>query len=292
MNPVIQSISLHRHEVDVLRLDLMTPQGIGNKYYKLKENIKAAKQKGVDTLLSFGGPFSNHIHALALTGKQHGLATIGIIRGDEDKDNPTLKAAGQHGMQLYFVSRTEYREKEQGTRVAELLHRNNSIIVLPEGGTNPLAVQGCASILDGVHSAYNHIMLAVGTGGTMAGVLAGISPSTRLTGVAVLKGEDTLTDKIRELAARNDHNNWNNSFGHHEGGYARTSPELIERLKSWYDEYQLPTDPVYTGKLVLAAERMIRSGAVPGNEKLLLIHTGGLQGLDGWMYMEEKKALR
>lgn len=292
MNPVIQTITLHGQAVDVLRLDLMTPHGIGNKYFKLKENIRKAKEEGASTLLSFGGAFSNHIHALAITGQQHGLPTIGIIRGEEDQRNPTLNAAREQGMALVFVSRTEYREKEKGKTVVELLHKDPSVMVLPEGGTNLLAVQGCASILEGVDPSYHHIMLPVGTGGTMAGVLSVIPHSTRLTGVAVLKGEDTLTGQVRAFANRTDHQHWTITFDHHLGGYAKTTDDLIAAMKMWYHDLHLPTDPVYTGKMVWAATEMIRTRAIADADRLLLIHTGGLQGLDGWTWMQEKKALR
>ena len=285
MTPIIQTIMLHRKQVDVLRLDKMTPGGIGNKYYKLRYNLLAAKEQGLKSILSFGGAFSNHLHALSAIGKQEGFQTIGVVRGEDDPDNPTLQDLRNNDMHLHFISRQDYRQKNDASFIRSLEERYGSFYLLPEGGSNSLAVQGCREILQGVKQDYDHILVAVGTGATVAGIVATPELTSRVTGIAVLKGEDGLSEVVQKFIEPYEINTtWDISFRYHLGGYARYNADLMEYIRNIRDENELETDPVYTSKVVWACADMLEKNEIRQDEKVLLIHTGGLQGWTGWNY--------
>ena len=284
-NPVIQKIRLHGKEVDVLRLDKMTPSGIGNKYYKLKYNIERAVSEGYTTLLSFGGAFSNHIHALAAVGQQSGLKTIGVIRGEDDTRNPTLNFARASGMELYFTDRSLYRQKETADFLEQMELRFSRFYMIPEGGSNELAVLGCREILHDVPNDYDHILLACGTGATLAGVIATPGLKANVIGIAVLKGKDTLSPKINELIQPyNISTSWTVNFNYHLGGYAKWNADLMDFIHKNEEENMLETDPIYTSKVLWACADMLEHKLINKNQNVLIVHTGGLQGWDGWNY--------
>ena len=284
-NPVIQKIRLHGKEVDVLRLDKMTPSGIGNKYYKLKYNIERAVSEGYTTLLSFGGAFSNHIHALAAVGQQSGLKTIGVIRGEDDTRNPTLNFARASGMELYFTDRSLYRQKETADFLEQMELRFSRFYMIPEGGSNELAVLGCREILHDVPNDYDHILLACGTGATLAGVIATPGLKANVIGIAVLKGKDTLSPKINELIQPyNISTSWTVNFNYHLGGYAKWNADLMDFIHKNEEENMLETDPIYTSKVLWACADMLEHKLINKNHNVLIVHTGGLQGWDGWNY--------
>lgn len=285
MKPVIDSIVLGPRSVDILRLDKMTPSGIGNKYYKLKYNLEAARQSGATTLLSFGGAFSNHIQALAVSGKAAGFRTIGVIRGEDDPQNPTLQLVRRQGMQLHFVERSVYREKTSARFLMQMRRQFGDFYMLPEGGSNELAVQGAAEILEAVPPVYDRIFVACGTGATLAGIIQSAPLHAQVTGVSVLKGTDMLTRQVAEyLPEGRSYAKWHITFGYHLGGYARKHPELSQFIRNVQANTGLETDPVYTAKMVFAVHDLCQKGSIAAHEKVLLIHTGGLQGLDGWHY--------
>jgi 1-aminocyclopropane-1-carboxylate deaminase len=263
----------------VKREDLIHPFVSGNKYRKLKYNLLQAKLEGQTKLLTFGGAFSNHIAAVAAAGKTYGFETIGIIRGEElvgkIEENPTLQFAHDCGMKLEFISREDYRQKDD--LIENLKERFGAFYLLPEGGTNELAVKGCEEILDETDSDFDYICCAVGTGGTISGLINSAKPHQKILGFPALKGT-FLKEEICKFA-RNE--NWSLISDYHFGGYAKVNPELISFLNGFYKENGIPLDPIYTGKMVFGVMDLIRRNYFPEGSKILMIHTGGIQGISG-----------
>ena len=263
------------------REDLIHPFISGNKFRKLKYNLIKAKAEKFDTLLTFGGAFSNHIAATAYAGKEHGLKTIGIIRGNELEsrvfENPTLHFAQECGMQFKFVTREKYRHKTEAQFIENLKHEFGNFYLVPEGGTNEFAVQGCEEILSKEDSQYDFVCCAVGTGGTISGLINSSLFHQKILGFPALKG-DFLNDEIRKFA-RNQ--NWELITDYHFGGYGKVSPEFIAFVNQFYVENQIPLDPIYTGKMVYGVMDLISSNYFPEHSRILLLHTGGLQGISG-----------
>jgi len=265
----------------IRREDLIHPFISGNKFRKLKYNLVQAKAENHHTLLTFGGAFSNHIAATAFAGKEYGFKTIGIIRGDELESkiliNPTLKFAQECGMQFKFVTREEYRHKTEADFIENLKHEFGDFYYVPEGGTNEFAVQGCEEILTQDDSQYDFVCSAVGTGGTISGIINSSFPHQKVLGFPALKG-DFLNNEIRKFVHKE---NWELITDYHLGGYGKVNPELIAFVNQFYAENQVPLDPIYTGKMVFGVIDLISTNYFPENSKILLIHTGGLQGISG-----------
>lgn len=295
MNPVFnQSINIqfpNDISLTIKREDLIHPFVSGNKFRKLKYNLLQAKAENKTTLLTFGGAFSNHIAAVAYAGKEQGFKTIGIIRGDEllDKieENPTLKFAQENGMQFEFVSREEYRLKAEKSFIEKLKDKFGDLYLVPEGGTNELAVKGCEEILTEQDSVFNYVCCAVGTGGTISGLINSALPNQKILGFPALKG-DFLTDEIRIFAKKD---NWNLISDYHFGGYGKINLELIEFINTFFEKTKVPLDPIYTGKMVFGVIDLISKNYFPAHSKILLIHTGGLQGIDGMNIKLKQKKL-
>lgn len=283
MNVITQELLLKNTSVKLFirREDLIHPFVSGNKFRKLKYNLLEAKNQKKTTLLTFGGAFSNHIAATAFAGKQNGLKTIGIIRGDElaskINENPTLKFAQENGMVFEFVSRETYRLKESDDFIENLKNKFGDIYVIPEGGTNDLAVKGCEEILEEEDSYFDFICSSIGTGGTISGIINSALPHQKVLGFPSLKG-DFLQKDIRKFAQKE---NWTLISDYHFGGYGKVSTELIAFINSFYQENDIPLDPIYTGKMVFGVIDLISQGYFPENSKILMIHTGGLQGIEG-----------
>jgi 1-aminocyclopropane-1-carboxylate deaminase len=275
----------------IKREDLIHPFVSGNKFRKLKYNLRQAKIENQTTLLTFGGAYSNHIAAVAYAGKENDFKTIGVIRGDEltDKidDNPTLKFAQECGMQLVFVSRDNYRLKSAPSFLEQLEQQYGSFYLVPEGGTNALAIKGCEEILTNEDTVFDYIGCAVGTGGTISGIINSALPHQKVLGFPALKG-DFLQDEIRNFV-RND--NWELITDYHFGGYAKVNDELIDFINWFFEKTTIPLDPVYTGKMVFGIFDLIEKNYFPENSKILLIHTGGLQGIQGMNLKLKKKGL-
>ncbi len=274
-------IVLDHFQVSIKRDDLLHPLISGNKFRKLKYNLEEAKKAHHDTLLTFGGAFSNHILALAAGGKEFGFKTIGIIRGEElagkYSQNPTLQKAEQLGMNFVFVSREEYRYKAEAKYIEDLRQKYGDFYLIPEGGTNALAVKGCEEIVTLDDAEFDYVCCAVGTGGTISGIINCSKPCQKVLGFPALKG-DFLQEDIRKFAT-ND--NWELITDYHFGGYAKTTPQLIDFMNDFYDQYKIPLDPIYTGKMVFGVFDLIKKNYFSKNAKILLIHTGGLQGIKG-----------
>ena len=277
-------------ELFIKREDLLHPIISGNKFRKLKYNIQEAKRLGHATLLTFGGAFSNHILAVAGAGAEFGFKTIGVIRGEELEckinENPTLAQAQELGMQFYFVSRAAYRDKEQPSFVSHLHEKYGNFYLVPEGGTNDFAIKGCEEILTDTDKEYfTHIICAVGTGGTISGLINSSSEKQQIIGFSSLKGA-FLSDVIRNFVSKT---NWSISDAYHFGGYGKVNDELIQFLNSFYSQTSIPLDPVYTGKMVFGVLDLIAKAYFPSNSKILMIHTGGLQGIKGMNFALKNK---
>lgn len=265
--------------VYVKREDRLHEEISGNKFRKLKYNLMEAQSLGYNTLLTFGGAYSNHIAAVAAAGKTYGFTTIGVIRGEELKDifleNPTLKKAAENGMNFKFVSRTEYRQKDQEYFIEELKKEYKDFYLIPEGGTNNLAVKGCEEILTEEDFIFDYICCAVGTGGTISGLINASSDSQIVLGFPALKG-DFLEAEIKKYAKKD---NWSLVTDYHFGGYAKITPELKDFIHKFTLKYFIPLDPVYTAKVFYGIFDLIDKDRIKKGAKILVIHTGGLQGL-------------
>lgn len=275
----------------IKRDDLNHPFISGNKLRKLKYNLIQAKAENQQTVLTFGGAFSNHIAAVAHAGKEQGFKTIGVIRGDElfDKieENPTLRFAQQNGMQFEFVTREDYRDKSEIFFIEKLKEKFGDFYLVPEGGTNELAVKGCEEILTDEDAVFDYVCCAVGTGGTISGLINSALPHQKILGFPALKG-DFLTDEIRIFAKQD---NWNLISDYHFGGYGKVNLELIEFINTFLEDTKVPLDPIYTGKMVFGVIDLIHKNYFPEHSKIVLIHTGGLQGIEGMNIKLKQKKL-
>lgn len=277
--------------VTIKRDDLIHPIVSGNKFRKLKYNLLQAKKENKKSLLTFGGAFSNHIAAVAFAAQEQGFQSIGIIRGDELSDkiasNPTLQFAQECGMQFEFVSRESYRSKHEENFISDLKSRFGDFYLVPEGGTNELAVKGCQEILIVEDAKFNYVCCAVGTGGTISGIINSSLPHQKVLGFPALKG-DFLQDEIRIFV---ENENWEFVNDYHFGGYGKINQDLIAFINQFYADTKIPLDPVYTGKMVYGIFDLIQKNYFPAHSNILLIHTGGLQGIYGMNEKLKKKQL-
>lgn len=277
----------HNIRLFIKREDLLHAHISGNKFRKLKYNLIAARQAGYHTLLTFGGAYSNHIAAVAAASHAFGFRTIGIIRGEELADkinsNSTLSLAQQHGMQFKFISRADYRDKNNPEFIKQLQHEFGEFYLIPEGGTNHLAVQGCREILtDQDKQQFDYVCCAVGTGGTIAGMIESSLDQQMVLGFPALKG-DFLQAEIEQWTQKT---NWQIMSDYHCGGYAKTTPALLQFVADFKQKTNIEIEPIYTGKMLMGTFDLIQKGYFPANSQILAIHTGGLQGnLSGRFYL-------
>ena len=253
----------------------------GNKFRKLKYNLEHYHQCHFNGVLTFGGAYSNHIAATAAVGKALNIPTIGIIRGQELAQklelNPTLDYAKSCGMDLKFITRELYQQKDTAKFLKQLNETYPNVYILPEGGTNALAVQGCEEILTAQDQSYDIICCAVGTGGTISGIINSSLSSQKIIGFPALKGS-FLSQDICKFATKN---NWELSHDYHFGGYAKVNPKLIEFMNSFKRNFGIPLDPIYTAKMMYGIFDLIEKGSISKTAKILAIHTGGLQSIKG-----------
>jgi len=265
----------------IKREDRIHPLISGNKYRKLKYNLKEAKNTGFETLITFGGAYSNHIAAMAYAGKVNRFKTIGVIRGEELfqkwQANPTLKLAHDHGMRFKFVSREAYRSKSSSAFRNELEHEFGRYYEVPEGGTNRWAIKGCEEILGPEDATFDVICCPVGTGGTLAGISNTARMHQQILGFPALKG-DFLQEDIRSFAPKK---NWTLQTDYHFGGYAKVTRVLIDFVNDFHRSTGIPLDPVYTGKMIFGLLDMIKGNHFKAGTRILAVHTGGLQGIHG-----------
>ena len=278
--------TLNGFELSLQREDALHPLVSGNKFRKLKFNLEQAKQSGHNTLLTFGGTYSNHLAATAAAGNIMGFKTIGIVRGEENRPhNPTLSYCQSQGMVLQAISREDYRQKNEDEFIAQLRRDWGDFYLLPEGGTNALAVAGCKEILNHQHTDFDTITCSVGTGGTLAGLIESAQPHQEVVGFSALRNPN-LPQEIKKWTKMK---NWSINSNYTFGGYAKVSVELIQFINTFNKNFKTPLDPVYTGKLLFGIFDMIKTKQWRTPKKILIIHTGGLQGIQGMNQKLSKK---
>ena len=261
----------------VKREDLIHPHISGNKWRKLKYNIIEAKRLSQNTLLTFGGAFSNNIIATASAGKEFEFKTIGIIRGEEHFPlNPILQFAKDCGMELHYIDRTAYRQKEDEQFIKNLKLKFADFYLLPEGGSNDFAVKGCTEILNDVEINFNHVCCCCGTGATLAGIILSLKENQNAIGFSVLKGTTFLNKNVRSFINSSSHH-WEINHDYHFGGYAKTTKELLKFIEGFELRNKIPIEPIYTGKMFFGIYDLIKKDFFKKGETILAIHTGGLQ---------------
>ncbi|MBE9000893.1 1-aminocyclopropane-1-carboxylate deaminase/D-cysteine desulfhydrase [Nostoc sp. LEGE 12447] len=275
-------------DVYVLRLDLMHPWVNGNKWFKLKYNLLEAKEKYFTTLLTFGGAYSNHIYATAAAGNLFGFRTIGVIRGEKTLPlNPTLSFAVQQGMQLVYMNREMYRQRNTPALEEYLQQRFGEVFIIPEGGSNLNGVRGCMEII-GDAMAFDYICVACGTATTLTGIVLSLHEGQRAIAFPVLKNGSFLAQEIESLLTNylasdlptpsNSPASWELVCDYHFGGYAKVNDELLLFSQQFREEYGIPLDYVYTAKMFYGVMDLLKQGFFSKGDSLLLVHTGGLQG--------------
>jgi len=279
-------------KVFMKRIDLVHPVISGNKWYKMKYNISEMMEQGKDTLLTFGGAFSNHIHAAATAGKIFGFRTIGLLRGEEHLPlNETLLSAVENGMEIHYIDRTTFRERESEQFLEELKNKYGNAYILPLGGTNNIALKGCAEIVDNIDVDYDYICSASGSGGTFAGIVAGLNGNKKGIAFPALKGGEFLEEVISDLVfeySEKHFSNWHLNTDYHFGGFAKLTKELVEFTKEFEKLNGFELDYIYTNKMMFGISELIKSGYFKSGETIVAIHSGGLQGNLGMQKKIEK----
>lgn len=273
------------------RDDLVNPDLPGNKARKLKYNLAAARAQGYARLLTFGGAYSNHLAAVAAAGRLYSFDTIGLVRGEERMPlNPTLARCHADGMRLHYLDRSTYRRRTEPGFLAEVQQQFGPAYLLPEGGTNALALRGVAELVGELrqHTDFDAVAVAAGTGGTLAGLALGLAEAghpARAVGVAALKGGDFLRadiDALTQAAANRTLTNYELHTGYHFGGYAKLPPELRAFIRQFEVDFGVLLDPIYTSKLLAGVLDLVeRSYFAPGST-IVAVHTGGLQAWAGF----------
>jgi 1-aminocyclopropane-1-carboxylate deaminase len=278
----------------IKRDDLLHPAVSGNKFRKLKYNILKIKEQGFQRLVTFGGAFSNHIHATAAAGKCFGIETIGIIRGDRTEPlNPTLHFAEKCGMKLHFVSRSDFRDKS--LIIKQISREFDNVYFLPEGGSNTLAVRGCMEIVEEIHSQIpfppDYFCTACGTGGTLTGIIAAANSEQEVIGFSALKG-NFLKNDVQKLLDEEKNircQNWQIIDNYCFGGYAKWQPELIHFINKFKKTHHIALDPIYTGKMFFGIFELVKKRFFRPQITIVAVHTGGLQGIDGFNQFKLQK---
>lgn len=264
-------------QLGILRLDQIHPQISGNKWFKLKENIKAAQSGGFETLLTFGGAFSNHLIATAATAHQFGLQAIGIVRGFHAREQPsaTLLECEALGMKLVYVSREDYNKKTEQDYLEQLQQQYPGTFIIPEGGSNNLGAEGAGAIAAYIPTDADWVVLPIGTGTTFCGIRNKLDEHIAMLGFPVMKGGEYLSEEISNRTSRG---NWLLEASFHFGGFAKYTGELIRFMNDFYAKCSIPLDFVYTGKMMYGIFQMIHEGKIPAGSHIIGTHTGGLQG--------------
>ena len=286
--PIVEIPIESKVRLFIKREDLTHPEISGNKYWKMFYNVKKYLEKEVSErkIITFGGAFSNHIAAAAALGKEFGIKTLGIIRGNELEDswqeNPTLFSAHQNGMSFRFVTRETYRYKEK--MMKELQTEFPESLVVPEGGTNENAVEGIQYMLTDETNDFDYICSAVGTGGTVSGLSKFAQPHQKIIGFKAVK-DNSLENRIKNLSKKDNFILIDAS----DGGFGKITDENVRFINEFYQYFGIVLEPVYTGKMLRKIFEMIADNYFPANSKILAFHTGGLQGIVGANEMLKKK---
>ena len=277
--PFIQAIPSYSasQKVDVLRLDVLHPIVSGNKFYKLRFYIADAIKNKVSTVASFGGPYSNHIVALAFTAKEAGLKSIGYIRTNADEHiTPSMAEAKAYGMELVYLGRTDFQTKK--ATILQTSDAKSDTYLIDEGGYGMIGAKGAATILIEQETAhYDYIVCAVGTGTMLAGIVHAALPHQKVVGITVLKNEGSIEAEVNALL-EDKSRPYNLLHQFHQGGYAKTNPMMLDFMNRLWETEKIPTDIVYTSKLLFAIEQLIQENYFEKDASVLVIHSGGLQG--------------
>lgn len=283
----VQGVSFKN--VSILRLDQAGGAAPGNKAFKLRSYLARARRDGASRLVSFGGPWSNHLHALAAAGSEQGFDTVGLVRGEAS--TPMLDDARRCGMTIDYLDRESYRRRNQSDYLDTIVARYGPCVVIPEGGGGTEGAAGCVAIgafLARVCGPETHCALGVGTGTTLAGIAAGLGRGGRVTGISALKGAHDLESRVAIALtglAQASVADWVILHDYHCGGFARVSPALREFMLAFEAVHAIPLEPVYTGKLLYAIYCMLSEGRLDTASPLVLIHTGGVQGRRGFPWL-------
>ncbi len=274
LHHLLQKINNTKHtNATVLRLDLIDETISGNKFFKLQYYLEDAIKNNCNTIISFGGVWSNHIIATAALCKMYQLKSIGYIRSDEQLMTATLQQAVSFGMQIVFLPRAQYKAEKDKTGI-DPIHKN--LYFIAEGGLSDMGIQGASTILNIDNlSEFSHIMCCIGTGTTFAGIVNASLPHQKIIGINALKGGDFQLNAIKEYLNKNNYEIMNN---YHFGGFAKYTQELLEFMNNWYQQTTIPTDIVYTAKLFWAYASLQNQHFFTEKDAILVIHSGGLQG--------------
>ena len=272
-------IASKKLSVFVKREDLIHPIISGNKWRKLKYNFEYMKQKKINKVLSFGGAYSNHLHALSWYANFNKIKSIGIVRGEKStKLNSTLMFCKKNNMDLYYLDRDTYRtNKYSNDLIIDIKKKFKNIHILPEGGCNFLGVKGCKEILDELDEKYNFICASFGTGCTSAGIINSLRQNEYFLAFSSLKGGEKMKKNISDMS--NNSKKWQIISDYHFGGFAKKNKKLDDFIKDFYFNHKIKLDPVYTGKLFFGIFDLISRDYFKPKSKILIIHTGGLQGI-------------
>jgi 1-aminocyclopropane-1-carboxylate deaminase len=278
-DPILQASGV---ELWIKRDDQLHPIISGNKWRKLKYILDHALCLGSDTLISMGGAYSNHLHALAYVGKLLDIKTKGLIRGEPGPElTCTLKELQDWGMELEFVSRTAYRELRHHRGHYDLPGLQPNQYWLPEGGSQPLALRGVAEIVHEIVIPYDVLCVPCGTGTTLAGLIASVPEHISVLGISALKNAAFLNTDVKKLLSCSK-NNWQINLDYHCGGFAKTNPELLYFIDRFEHSTKIPLEPVYTAKMLFALYDLIEKKVFKSGQRIIAIHTGGLQGKRGF----------
>ncbi|HEY6132071.1 MAG TPA: pyridoxal-phosphate dependent enzyme [Halioglobus sp.] len=280
--------------VSLLRLDQVGGPAPGNKSFKLRNYLIQAQDTGIPRLVSFGGSWSNHLHALAAVGYRHGIETVGIVRGEEDEqESPMLMDARRWGMHIMHVSRSEYRKRNEYHYQQQLAARYAPCLLIPEGGAGAVGASGCGAIADMIRhspSPARRIVVPVGSGTTLAGLAANLDNSFELLGISALKGATDLEQRVQDVLrvmTKAGHARWRILHEFHCGGFARVDTALREFILAFEAIHGVELDPLYTGKMLFAIHRLLERGEWSVDVPILAVHTGGLQGRRGFPWLTE-----
>ncbi len=282
----------HGVQVMIKREDLLHPEVSGNKWRKLKYNLNAAREQGFDRVLTFGGAYSNHLYATAAACHSLGFQSVGVVRGEPAFPlNSTLFFAVKNGMHLHFVSRSDYRKREENGLLERLRAQYNNSYFVPEGGSNKLGVSGCVEILGEVEKPFDYVTVSCGTGATLAGIVLALKDNQQAIGFSSLKGGTFLQDEVlgHVKSVLNDpfpdpeiSRSFRIETEYHFGGYGKMKPELANFMKQFYRDFNIRLDPIYNSKMAYGLFDLIAKGSFPRGTRIMMIHTGGLQGLSGF----------
>ncbi len=281
--PYIQPLNVEWYQpsvqqLDMLRLDVLHPVVSGNKWYKLKYNVKVAIEHGYRSILTFGGGYSNHLVATAAAAQQYGIRSVGIVRGQYEDLTPTLTACKEYGMELAFVPQSQYKLKSDEIWLNELLEKYNTPYVIPEGGANNYGRKGAEEIAHYISSHYTHVCVSAGTGTTLVGLRNALPAILTILGYVPMKMGGHIQSDIAPFITSRQKVNWHLFDKYHFGGFGKWTDTLIDFMNEFYKINEIPLDIVYTSKMMFGLQQQLQSGYFSIKDKVLCVHTGGLQG--------------